>query len=158
MPTYLVAGNKPQRGFTLTELMIVLALMALAATAVVLTLPGDSDRLRGEADRLAARIAAVRNLAIIENRPAAVWISPSGHGVEQLDRGGWVAANGRALAPHGWTVPVAVAGEGGADQVRIAFDMAGLVERPARITLRAGDAEAVLRVAANGNVTIGGAP
>ncbi|HWV60552.1 MAG TPA: type II secretion system protein, partial [Sphingopyxis sp.] len=37
-------------GFTLVELMVVLAIMALAATAVVLTIPGEERTVRSEAD------------------------------------------------------------------------------------------------------------
>ena len=40
-----------ERGFTLVELMVVLAIMALAATAVVLTIPGEERSVRSEADR-----------------------------------------------------------------------------------------------------------
>src|SRR3546814_6784680 len=47
--------RRAPNGFTLVELMVVLAIMALAATAVVLTIPGEERAVRSEADRLAAR-------------------------------------------------------------------------------------------------------
>ena len=46
--------RRAPNGFTLVELMVVLAIMALAATAVVLTIPGEERTVRSEADRLAA--------------------------------------------------------------------------------------------------------
>ena len=58
------------RGFTLVELMVVLTILALAATAVVLTIPGEERSVRSEADRLAARLAAARDVVRLLWRPA----------------------------------------------------------------------------------------
>src|SRR5690606_30071026 len=78
---------KPRRfgeaGFTLVELMLVLAIMGLAAATVMLTLPDSQRGARDEADRLAARLAAVRDLAVIEGRGTAAVISASGYGFER---------------------------------------------------------------------------
>ena len=50
-----------QQGFTLLELMVVVAIIALATTAVSLTLPdADSDRLETEALRLSALLESAR--------------------------------------------------------------------------------------------------
>src|SRR3546814_13204921 len=68
-------------GFTLVELMVVLAILALAAAAVVLTIPGEEQHVRSEADRLAARLAAARDIAVIEGRSVAADLAPSGYGL-----------------------------------------------------------------------------
>ena len=60
------------RGFTLVELMVVLALVGLAAAAVVLTMPPPDGGTRSEATRFAARVAALRDRAAVtpEGGPA----------------------------------------------------------------------------------------
>ena len=89
-------------GFTLVELMVVLAIMALAATAVVLTMPGEERTVRSEADRLAARLAAARDVAVIEGRSVAVNFAPSGYGFERRIAGEWQPLPGRAFEQRSW--------------------------------------------------------
>ena len=84
------------RGFTLVELMVVLTILALAATAVVLTIPGEERSVRSEADRLAARLAAARDVAVVEGRSVAVNFAPSGYGFERRIDGAWAPLPGRA--------------------------------------------------------------
>ena len=100
-------------GFTLVELMVVLAIMALAATAVVLTIPGEERSVRSEADRLAARLAAARDVAVIEGRSVAVHFAPSGYGFERRVSGEWQPLPGRAFEQRSWPGDVRfVAGNG----------------------------------------------
>ena len=81
-------ARRDANGFTLVELMVVLAIMALAATAVVLTIPGDERSVRSEADRLAARAARARDIAVIGRRHVAGSLGPSGYGVGRRGPGG----------------------------------------------------------------------
>ena len=64
MPT-LATGNKPHRaapGFTLLELMLVLAVMALATGLVLWRMPNPDERaLREEAELLATQLQALRH-------------------------------------------------------------------------------------------------
>ena len=64
-----------QSGFTLVELMVALALMALAATAVILTIRPGSGDAQAQAARFAARAAAIRDRAVIEQRSYGLWVS-----------------------------------------------------------------------------------
>jgi general secretion pathway protein H len=79
-------------GFTLIELLVVVFLIGLATAAVVLSLPGDKSVLRDDAERMAARIAAARDEAVLQSVPTAVWFRPSGYGFEQRRAGQWQPA------------------------------------------------------------------
>lgn len=77
MPTS-AAGSKRGRGFTLLELLIVMALMALATAGVSLSLRDNSQTLL---DREATRLAAVLEAARAQSRASGLalrWISIAG--------------------------------------------------------------------------------
>src|SRR3546814_6963837 len=82
--------------------MVVLAILALAAAAVVLTIPGEEQHVRSEADRLAARLAAARDIAVIEGRSVAVDLAPSGYGFARRIDGAWGPLPGRAFERRSW--------------------------------------------------------
>lgn len=136
--------------------MVVLAVLALAATAVILTMPGSDARLTGEADRLASRIAALRDLAIVEGRPMAVVLSPSGYAFERRDRDGWGAVSGRGFEQRNWPAGVRLAQPADGAALRIGFDPLGMANVRASIMLSEGDASARLTVTTSGEVQRGG--
>lgn len=144
-----------ERGFTLVELMVVLAIMALAATAVVLTIPGEERTVRSEADRLAARLAAARDVAVIEGRSVSVSFAPSGYGFERRIEGNWQPLPGRAFERRNWPGGVRfVAGDGQA-VTRVLFDRIGTSSTPQAIVLAGGDAREIVRISAMGEVSRG---
>lgn len=140
-------------GFTLVELMIVLAIMGLAAAAVVLTLPDGGSSARSEADRLAARLAAVRDLAVVEGRGTAAIFSPSGYGFERRVSGQWQVLDGRAFAHRAWPATVQFAGGGDGGQARILFSRLGTSPTPQILQLTAGHHTETIRIAASGEIS-----
>ena len=140
-------------GFTLVELMVVLAIMALAATAVVLTMPGEERTVRSEADRLAARLAAARDVAVIEGRSVAVSFAPSGYGFERRISGEWQPLPGRAFEQRNWPGDVRFAAGNGQGAARILFDRVGISPTPQTLVLIGGDAREVVRISATGEVS-----
>ncbi len=142
-------------GFTLVELMIVLAIMALAATAVVLTIPGEERTVRSEADRLAARLAAARDIAVIEGRSVAVSFAPSGYGFERRIAGEWQPLPGRAFEQRNWPSDVRFAAGNGQGAARVLFDRVGISPTPQVVVLTGGDAREIVRVSATGEVSRG---
>ncbi len=142
-------------GFTLVELMIVLAIMALAATAVVLTIPGEERTVRSEADRLAARLAAARDIAVIEGRSVAVSFAPSGYGFERRITGEWQPLPGRAFEQRNWPSDVRFAAGNGQGAARVLFDRVGISPTPQVVVLTGGDAREIVRVSATGEVSRG---
>src|SRR3546814_5608146 len=63
------SDHAPQSGFTLVELMVVVAIIGFVSAAVVLAMPDPRGRVIDDADRFAARVAAARDEAVITARP-----------------------------------------------------------------------------------------
>lgn len=140
-------------GFTLVELMVVLALMALAATAVVLTLrPGGGDA-RQQATQFAARTAALRDRAVVEGRSFGAWVTVSGFGFEQRIDGIWQPLEDGRLSRRDWPAGMAVS-VNGASQGRVTFNRIGLPERPVTVALTIGDSSASVAIDASGDVRV----
>lgn len=148
-------SRRESNGFTLVELMVVLAIMALAATAVVLTIPGEERTVRSEPIGLAARLAAARDIAVIEGRSVAVNFAPSGYGFERRISGEWQPLPGRAFEQRNWPGDVRFAAGDGQGAARILFDRVGISPTPQAVVLTGGDAREIVRVSATGEVSRG---
>ncbi len=150
------------RGFTLVELMVVLALLGLAAAAVVLTMPASNGGAVAEATRFAARVAALRDRSVIEGRTHGLWVTASGYGFERRgalagvgDTYGraWQPLNDGRLSRDDWRRGTAVTVNGGA-QGRLAFDRVGLPDGTMRIAFTSGDTAAQVTIDAAGEVAV----
>jgi len=145
-------------GFTLVELMVVIAIIGFASAAVMLSLPDPRGRLVDDADRFAMRLAAARDQAVIAARPVAVWVSPSAYGFETYTDGQWSEAQDALFRVTPWRAGTrAQSGQAEAEEGRmmLSFDSNGLPDQASRITLvRDGERVSVLLDGA-GRVRVG---
>jgi type II secretion system protein H len=141
-------------GFTLIELMVVIAIMGAATAIVVLNLPESRATLRVEAEAFAARTLAARDAAIIESRDMAVWVTRAGYGIEQRRHGAWQPLTKRPFAPTAWRAGT-VAQTDGASGQRIVFDTTGAAAAPQTITLAHAAVTMTIMIADNGDIRVG---
>jgi general secretion pathway protein H len=132
--------------------MVVMVIIGLMASAVVLTLPSDRSRVRGEGEALAARLVAARDLSIVGGRDIGVAIDAAGYGFSSRSRAGWQPVAEKALAAHAWPAGMAanIAIEG---ESALVFDTTGAAT-PAQIELRQDGAAALISVDGAGAVRI----
>jgi general secretion pathway protein H len=139
------------RGFTLVELMIVIALIGLATAAVVWALPDPRGRLVDEAERFAGRAKAAHDLAIAGARPVSLWVSATGYGFDERRGGAWVAIGDKPLRVAQW-------GQGTRARItgreRVIFDPTGLVEHPLAVRIERDNATTAITIAGDGGVKV----
>ena len=138
-------------GFTLVELLVVLAIVGLVSAAVIVGMPDPRGALRGEALRLAARADAARERAMMDNRPVALVLKEGGYGFEWRTGGEWKAISERPFIEQSWSEGTRAAMEGG--EGRIVFDSTGFAE-PARLRLVRGAEEARIEVTDGGRIHV----
>lgn len=147
-----VTGN--ERGFTLIELIVVLAIIAVGATAVMLRLPGPERALSDSSERLAAQAAALRDEAVMSSRPMAIRLAGASYRFEYFDGAKWIAETDKPFRrvdlPDGMTVTAVPSGE-----QRIRFDTTGLAD-PVVLSLGYRGLRRTVTVDAGGGVALGG--
>lgn len=144
-------GTRKHDGFTLVELLMTMAILGLAATAVVIAAPDPRPSLGEEADTFAARLVKAREESLLTNRPVAMEATAEGYGVSTFDGRQWTALSEGPFQPGQWqeTTGVELADDG----VRIVFDPTGVAE-PATVTLFRDAARIAVTVDAAGEVRI----
>ena len=151
----LISGDDA-KGFTLVELMVVLLIIGLMASVVVISLPSGSSALEQDAQRFAARTAALRDNAILQSRPMAVQVTPSGYSFLERRKGSWTVFEDKPFLQTSWSNGVrAETGEQGA--LMISFESTGLPSDSAELVLQGNEQSRRVLIAPMGEVQLAGA-
>ncbi|WP_417612788.1 type II secretion system minor pseudopilin GspH [Parasphingorhabdus sp.] len=142
-------------GFTLVELMVVLLIIGLMASVVVFSFPSGSSALEEDAQRFAARTAALRDNAILQSRPMAVQVTPSGYSFLERRKGNWSVIEDKPFVSTNWSDGV-TAQTGEAGPMMISFESTGLPSDQAELVLQASDQSRSVLIAAMGDVKLAG--
>lgn len=100
------AGASRAAGFTLLEVLVVVAIMGMAATVAILTLPDDDATLYRQADDFGRRLQHARDEAILGGRPVQVSVDAGGYRFARRDFGRWVPLEQGPFAQHAWDAGV----------------------------------------------------
>jgi general secretion pathway protein H len=120
-----------EEGFSLIEMLVALAVMALVTGLVIFTGPASGGSLAAETDRFIVSLATARDLALIESRVVTVEVSETGHLTTVHSR---LVPGTQPAAPESWSKGTTVATSDGRLPALVTFDPVGLTE-PATFTL-----------------------
>jgi general secretion pathway protein H len=134
-------------GFTLVELMVVLVITGLVATAVVLTAPASRDALTEQAETLATRLVRAREEAILSTRAVEVTVTSAGYGFARQSFGNWQPLRGGAFDNRLWPPGVAPVFEAGRERLVFRFDPTGIAAERALVL---ADAQTRMRIQVDG--------
>jgi general secretion pathway protein H len=131
-------------GFTLVELLVVLAILALVTSTIVFAVrPGGRD-VRAEAESLAAKASAARDIAIIGARPIRLTVTPEGYDFAARKHGAWRAMTEKPFKPASWSDGMKITGAS-----VVTFDATGVSDATAPVILAKEGVQ--LRVILNGS-------
>lgn len=145
------------RGFTLVELMAVLAVIGLAGAAVVLTLPGDGAAFAREADTFGARLVRAQEEAILGTRAIEVTVTADGYGFTRRRLGTWQPLQERPFGNVLWQDGTRPLLPRDREQVGFRFEPTGDAE-PQSLTLQRDGRALRIAVDAAGKVLVDDAP
>lgn len=146
-------GDGSQVGFTLVELMVVLAIVGLLGAAVLLTAPASRDALLRDAETLGARLLRAQQEAVLGTRAVRVHADRRGYAFAVRRYDAWRPLDGGTFAPATWSEGVRAQLADGGEAVEFRFDPIGTAE-PAELVLAHGARQARVVVDAGGQVRV----
>jgi general secretion pathway protein H len=157
MPTSATGRAAPEAGFTLIEMMVVLAILGIAAGAILLTAPDSRRSLLDEAERFAASLVRAKEEAVLTNRTIDVRITPQGYTFGAISRGLHRPLDERPFNRVEWGADTTAMLADTGQHSRIAFDSTGIAT-PAAVDLFRSDGHVRVVVDIAGSVRVDVAP
>jgi general secretion pathway protein H len=152
-PTSAIGDSRPDAGFTLIEMMAVLAVVGLTAGAILLTAPDSRRGLIQEAERFAAGLVRAKEEAVLTNRTIDVRITAEGYAFGATTRGVRIPFQQRPFAAVEWNEDTtAIVSEAG-DRSRIIFDSTGIAT-PATVDLFRNEGHVRVSIDVAGSIRI----
>lgn len=140
-------------GFSLVELMVVLAVLGLAGAAVLLTMPPADDALAVDAERFGASLVRARDEAILGTQTIEVTATAEGYGFTRRRFGHWDPLQRPPFGNVAWAAGVAPRLPPDRAQVGFRFDPTGATE-PRTLTLVHQGRPAHIELDGNGQVNV----
>lgn len=153
MPTSATGKATPDSGFTLIEMMVVLAIVGLAAGVILLTAPDSRRSLIQEAERFAASLVRAKEEAVLTNRTIDVRISSDGYAFGAISRGLHRPLEERPFRSIAWDEDTTAVVSEADQRSRIAFDSTGIAT-PAAVDLFRSDGHVRVVVDTAGSIKI----
>lgn len=145
---YRLGWRSAEHGFSLVELMVVIAIMGLLASVVVLRVPDRGGAPLAEAKRLAEGLNAARTQAVVTSRAIRVTLGNAEPRAEERRRGRWQALPSAAIGLRRWPDRISAA------PAILTFDPTGVVTGPEQVTLKRGIDTARILVSAEGDIRV----
>ena len=148
--------RRSELGFTLTEMMVVLVIIGLLASAVAFNLPDPRGRLVDVGEHFAARARAAQEAAVVDARDTALWVSATGYGFERFEHGAWAPLARKPFEDQTWGEGIsALAEPADGERTRIVFDSTGIND-PLDLTLSREADTVGVHIGADGDIGLAG--
>lgn len=154
-------ARRPQRGFTLLELLVVLVIVGIMLGFVTLNaMPSQRQALQNEAQRIALLLQLARDEAIVRNRPIAFevdqyryrfWIRDENNAWQPIEKDDMLREREFKRAPVNLAIDPPMMDQD--NRLRIVFGREP-VDKPFVLSLSLGEASVAIRADGIGNFTV----
>ncbi|RRT99697.1 GspH/FimT family pseudopilin [Stenotrophomonas sp. 278] len=152
-PSTRVRRRPRMAGFSLLEVLLVMAIAGMATTAVLLTLPDGDAALHRQADTLGTHLRRAKEQAVLGGRSFRVDVDAAGYRFFRVDHGHWLPYHDGPFRERRWTDGVSPVGQDDEQRSVFRFDPIGMAE-PEALVLHNGRQRVTVAVQRSGKVIL----